>query len=296
MWGVLREVWSSFRFHDGRLISGAVAFYVLLAIAPVGVIALVVAGWVLGSEAAHGELTRQLTAFMGKPTAAFVSQVIESAREPGASGVATLASLAFLVYAATRVFVMLRAALNHIWGVRTTVSASLHGPGRKVLGRRMLAFGMVLMCGAAIVLLAVLRVGTSRALGLVPKSPVVTQLSELGQWVAVLTLLVALIFRWLPDAHVAWVDVILGALVTAVFSVAGSLLIGVYFAEAGVVSTYGAAGSFVVLMIWVYYTAQVFFLGAEFTRAWAEHMGRRVTPLEHAESVKLSPDQSPIDY
>ncbi|MAT28263.1 MAG: hypothetical protein CMN29_25470 [Sandaracinus sp.] len=293
MWLVLRQAWWSFRVHEGSLLSGAVAFYALLALAPFGVIAVSVAGWVLGAEAAQGELTSQLEVFIGGDTARFLTKVVDRASQRSSGAFATTFSILFLIFASTRLFWMLRAALNHVWGVRSKHPPGFRGVAWKVLQRRLIAFGMVGVLGASLVAAALVKAGISAIGAYFGGVPFVWRVLDAFASIGFLTLVVALIYRWLPDARIAWRDVFAGAFGTSVLATFGSWLIGHYVARVRPASMYGAAGSLVVLLLWVYYTAQIFFFGAELTAAWALHNGDGIEPLPHATRVVAS-EQHPI--
>jgi len=288
---VLKDAWHYFRLHDGPLLSGAVAFYALLALAPFGVIALSVATTVLGEDAARVELQDQMDAWLGEDQAEFLGNVIDRAAERQGSWLATAFSIFFLLFASTRLFWMLRAALNHMWGIRSRIPPGFRGLRWRVLRRRLLAFAMVFILGAALMVLAVLKAGLSAIAAYLGGVPMIYRVIELAFSVGLLTVIVAMIFRMLPDARIAWRDVFLGAFGTSLLATIGSYLIGHYVARVSPASMYGAAGSMVVLLLWVYYTAQIFFFGAEVTNAYAKLHGGGVEPLEHASRVVMKKDE-----
>lgn len=281
---ILREVWWSYRMHDGRLLAGAVAFYIIMAATPFGVIALYVASLVLGREEARQVLMERLEVAMGAEVAEYVNVSLTNALAPQHGAFATAVSVGFIFYVTTRLFSMLRASLNHLWGVRPLIPPGLRGRGRTVLRRRLLAFAMVFVTAAVFTAFGVLRAVmtvASRWMDL----PFVLRLAEYVGSIGLLTVVMMLVFRWLPDALVAWRDAFVGGLVTACLASLGGLAIGTYLASAGVSSSYGAAGALVVLTMWIYYTCQIFFIGAEFTGAWAKHRGKGITPLAYAARV-----------
>lgn len=265
--------------------SGAVAFYAMLALAPLGVLAVSLASVVLGQDAARDELTAQLQAFVGEDSARFVTSVVDRARQARSGWLPTVASIGFLLFASTRLFWMLRAALNYTWGIRSRQPPGFRGLARQVLQRRLLAFGMVFVFGGVLVLAALAKAGLVLAAELFGGVPLLYRVLDFALTVAALTLVIALVFRWLPDARIAWRDCFVGASVTALLATVGSFLIGHYVVRISPASMYGAAGSLVVLLLWVYYTSQIFFFGAALTYAWARLEGDDVVPLEHATRV-----------
>ena len=280
---VFRETWRRFRAHDGPLLSGAVAFYMLLAVAPIGVFAVAITGALLGEEAAEGELMAPLQSVLGEEAARSVSDLIERASEPGSTWVATVFGGLFFLFAVVRLFSILQSALNHIWGVRSRGAIGFKGKAWRVLRKRMLAFSMVIVLGLSMFLFVAAKtalVAAQHAVG--GPVPLLWRVLELAISLGAGTLLNAMVFRYLPDVRIGWRDVFLGAFVTTLFSALGALVIGQYLGRASVASSYGAAGSIVLLLLWVYYTAQIFFLGAQFTGAWARHKGHGVIVLPHA--------------
>jgi membrane protein len=174
-----------------------------------------------------------------------------------------------------------------MWGIRPKLlvhasrSETLH-----LVERRLLAFAMVLVFGSSLIALVLLHSGAAAAAHLFGDSRYMLTLAEFGSAFAVMAPLIALVYRWLPDAVIAWRDVWVGAAVTCLFVLGGSFLIGIYLGYASPASIFGAAGSLIVLLLWIYYTTQIFLLGAVFTRAWARRRGRAIEPLPFAEVVE----------
>lgn len=290
---VLRQAWWTFRVHEGSLMSGAVAFHAMLALAPFGVIAVSVVSLLLGHDTARSELAAQLRPYLGEDTAQFLTSVADRAARHESGWLPTVASVLFLLFASTRLFWMLRAALNYTWGIRSRHPPGFRGLAWRVLRRRLIAFGMVFVFGGALVVAAVAKAGLAFAAALLGGVPVLYQLLDFVASAAVLTVLIALIFRWLPDARIAWRDCFVGASVTSVLATGGAFLVGQYVARVSPASMYGAAGSLVVLLLWVYYTSQMFFFGAALTHAWARLEGDDVVPLGHATRI-VATDRHPI--
>jgi membrane protein len=287
MVSLLIETWRYFASHDGRLLSGAIAFYASLAIAPLGVVALLIASLVMSESAAREELVGQVAAFLGPELAGFLIDAIVKLGDEATSFAAPVVGAVFMLYISARLFAMLRRALNHMWGIRPKllVHAS-RSETLQLVERRLLAFAMVLVFGSSLIALVVLHSGAAAAAHLFGDSRHMLTLAEFGSAFAVIAPLIALVYRWLPDAVISWRDVWVGAAVTCLFVLGGSFLIGIYLGYASPASIYGAAGSLIVLLLWIYYTTQIFLLGAVFTRAWARHRGRAIEPLPFAEVVE----------
>mgnify|MGYP001828887436 CR=1 FL=1 len=287
MVSLLIETWRYFVSHDGRLLSGAIAFYASLAIAPLGVVALLLASLVMPETAARAELVGQLESFLGSELATFLVNAIVMLGEEATSYAAPIIGVVFMLYISARLFSMLRRALNHMWGIRPKLLVQATRSERlQLLERRLFAFAMVLVFGSSLIALVVLHSAGSAAAHFFGDNTYMLTLAEFGSAFAVLALLIALVYRWLPDATIAWRDVWVGAAVTCVFVLGGSFLIGFYLGRVSTGSLYGVAGSLIVLLLWIYYTTQIFLMGAVFTRAWARRRGRAIEPLPYARTVE----------
>ena len=272
---------------DAPRLGAALAYYTLFAIAPVLLIATAIAGMVFDIDVVRSAIVNQLDRLVGPEGAHAVQSLLDGARQRRAGSVATvLGGVAFLV-AATGAFLELQAALNAVWRVKATPRANL----KAFVVDRLRSFGLVVAIGfllmvslAATAALAAFSAWLSRDASTISLmwSGVPALVSVVGT-----TSLFALLYRVLPDVHLQWRDVMMGAFVTAVLFTLGQQLIGLYLGQSGVASGYGPAGSVMILLLWVYYSCQVLLLGAEFTRAYAEHRGERVAPLPFAEPRPL---------
>lgn len=287
MVSLLLETWRYFSSHDGRLLSGAIAFYAALAIAPLGVVALLIASLVMTESEAYEQLVEQLDVFIGPEMATFVVDSIVALTNQTSSYTAPILGALFMLYVSTRLFSMLRRALNHMWGIRPKLFVHASRTEKiHLVERRLLAFGMVLVFGSSLIVLVVFHSAASAAAHFFGDSTYMLTLAEFGSAFAVLAPLIALVYRWLPDAVIAWRDVWVGAAATCLFVVGGSFLIGIYLGQVSPASVYGVAGSLIVLLLWIYYTTQIFLMGAVFTRAWARRRGRAIEPLPYADIVE----------
>jgi membrane protein len=258
----------------------ALAFYSILSIAPLFVIALAIAGALFGEQAAGGELNAQLRSIVSEDGAKTVQDLLAHTQQPGAGVWASLISLVLLFIGGSCVFAQLQWSLNAIWKVRLKPGGGL----RNFFVSRLLPFAMIIASGGLLVLSLVLSTilsGIGRYFG----AESLLRAAELGISFLVVTLLFAMIYKVLPDVVIAWKDVWAGAALTAVLFTAGKFAIGEYLAYAGIQSSYGAAGSLVVLLLWVYYSSQILFFGAEFTQVYAQTMGSPILPAKHAERI-----------
>jgi membrane protein len=285
---VVGETWKSFNAHEGNLFAGAIAYSVLLAIAPFGVVALFVLGKVLGEEAARGELVQPLAKMMSIEVAQAVSSTIDALGKTEHGLLATVIGGVLFVLALWRVFETLRATLNHVWAVRPVVSMGVTGRGLHVLERRLVALGMLLVCGLVLTVFVVVRAGMLILAHRIMDVPAFFEVLEFVLTAVGLGVVFAFVYRWVPDARISWRDASRGAVVTAVVTLIVGRIAGAYISSYGVGSAYGAAGSIIALLLWIYNCALFFVLGAVFTGVWAKHKGREIEPLKHAVRVIVS--------
>src|SRR6187455_1297229 len=268
---------------DAPRLGAALAYYTLFAIAPVLLVATGISSLVFSTEAVRGEVVNQLDHLVGHEGAHAVQSLLDGASQQRAGIIATtIGSVAFVI-AATGAFLELQAALNTVWRVKANPGAHL----KAFLIDRLRSFGLVVAIGfllmvslAATAALAALSAWLARHSSSVPVvwSGVQVLVSLIGT-----TSLFALLYRVLPDVHLGWRDVTTGAFVTAVLFTIGQQLIGLYLGQSSLASSYGAAGSMMILLLWVYYSCQILLVGAEFTRAYARRHGARPAPESFAE-------------
>ena len=258
-------------------LGAALAYYTALSLAPLVVALVAIAGMVFGAEAARGEIFERLRDTTGPKAAAFVEQVVAKSASQTNGIIATVIAFAVVLIGASTVFTTLQDALNTIWKV----------PGRKAAGgvvaflkERLLSF--LLVGGAALLLLVSLAVSAvlsginSRVAGWLPGMDVLAEVTNFVLMLVLTAALFAMIFKWLPETRLAWRDVAVGATVTALLFAIGRYLIGLYLGKAAVGSTFGAAGAFAVLLVWIYYSMQIMLLGAELTFVYAQRFGSGV--------------------
>ena len=289
----VREVWSIVKeTADDWLDDGApgraaaLAYYALLSLAPLLVIVVAVAGFVFGHDAARGMVAGELGAVVGAEAAEGIQSVVANARAPASGVLSTLIGIVTLFVGASGVFAELQSSLNAVWEVKPQ-------PGRGIWGEvkeRFLSFTMVLAVAflllVSLVFNAILSALGARFSTALPGGEVVWQVLNFAFSFSAITGLFALIFKFVPDAEIRWRDVWLGAAVTAVLFSVGKFLLALYLGKAAIASSYGAAGSLIALVVWVYYAAQILFLGAEFTQVQARRSGREIRPAHGA--VRLS--------
>jgi membrane protein len=266
-------------------LGAALAYYTALSIAPLLVIALAIAALFLGEEAAHGGVMQQMKSLIGEQGAKAIEDMIASANKPSSGILATVLSVVVLLFGASGVFGQLQHSLNTIWEVEPKPGRGLWGMIRDRFLSLAMVLGIAFLLLVSLVLDAALSALT-KLLGPVSQSlPWLAEAIHLGVSFIVIALLFAMLFKFLPDAKIAWRDVWLGSLLTAALFIVGKFAIGLYLGHSGMASSYGVAGSFVVLLVWVYYSAQILFFGAEFTQVYSNLYGSRIVPAENAQFV-----------
>lgn len=279
---LIKKTFSEWSEDKAARLAAALAYYTIFSIPPLLIIAIAIAGRVLGQEAAQNRIVAQFSSLIGADSAEALQTMIANARDPGESVAAAVFGVIILLFGASGVFGQLQDALNTIWEVAPR-------PGRGILGMikdRFFSFTMVL--GVTFLLLVSLLMSTALAAvgefvtALLPGVTILAQLLNLLISLGAVTIVFALIFKVVPDVKIAWSDIWIGAAVTAVLFVLGQFAIGLYLGNSNVTSTYGAAGALVVILLWVFYSAQILLLGAEFTQVYANMHGTRIVPAENA--------------
>ena len=272
-WSLARQAFAAWTADYAPSMGAALSYYTLFSIAPLILIAVAVAGMILGEKAARGEIFAQLATLTGPEGAAAVESLLENAnRSTGGGILATLTGFVLLALGAMSVFGELQNALDRIW--RAPVRASESGMW-KMVRMRVLSFGMVLGIGFLLTVSMILSavIAALGKLWMFPGWEALAHIVDILLSFGLTTVLFAMIYKVIPRVPIDWRDVWIGAAVTAALFAVGKVLIGLYLGRSSVASAFGAAGSLVVLMVWVYYSAQIFLLGAEFTRVYAHAHG-----------------------
>ena len=285
IWSILKETYKEWSDDGASHLAAALSYYTALSIAPLLVIVILAVGLILGNQQnARTEILNQIQNVMGTQGAEFIKAAIDNAKRPSTATLAGLLSLATLLWGSTNLFNELQTSLNTIWDVKLKPGLGIWA----TLKERFLSFLLVLGTGflllVSLILSAALSLVATYFNRLLPGGEWIWQLINLVVSFGVITLLFGLIYKILPDAEINWHDIWLGAAVTALLFTIGKYLLGLYLANAG--SAYGAAGSLVVFLIWVYYSAQILFLGAEFTQVYANRYGTGVRPAANAVSIE----------
>jgi membrane protein len=295
VFSVLKETASDWMEDKATRLAAALAFYTLLSLAPLLVLAVSIAGLAFGEEAARGEVMVQLQGMLGAQGAAAVETVLAHASRPSSGIVGTIVGIGVLLFGASGVFGELQDSLNVVWEVKPR-------PGRGIRGfLRDRFFSFTLVLGVAFLLLVSLVLSAALAAiggafsSRLPGGELLWQVVNFIVSLGVVTVLFALIYKVIPDVSIHWRDVWVGAFVTAALFTLGKFAIGLYLGRSSVASPFGAAGSVVILVVWVYYSAQILFFGAELTQVYASRFGSRIVPTKNAvpiESLASSADGS----
>jgi membrane protein len=279
---LLKLTYEGWKEDRASRLAAALAYYTMFSLAPLLVIIIGLIGLIWEVDAVRAELLMQIQGLVGVQGASFIGDMISSPSGPGKDILATLIGLGTLLFGALGVFNELHNSLNIIWEVEEEKPKGILQTLKKVVIDRLLSFTMILGIGFLLLVSLVISAGLSasqEAIGnMIPLSEVFLQIINLVISIGFITVLFALMFKFLPDADIPWSDVIVGALMTSVFFSLGKMVIGVYLGNSAVASTFGAAGSLVIILVWIYYSAQILFFGAEFTQVYSTQLGSRSLP------------------
>jgi membrane protein len=301
MGSLLRETLREWNDDNSQRLGASLAFYTLLSLAPLLVIVVGVAAFVFGRQAVEGQLAWQIQTLAGRNAAQAVQALIRGAQKPTTGVIAAILSLLTLLFGASSVVIELYDALNTIWNVPSPTRSGIVGSFWSFAKERFFAFALVLSAG--VLLLASLLWSTWIALmgklfgSFLPIPEFVLHLANFAISFLAITLVFGAIYKIVPRVHLTWSDVLVGASVTSLVFTAGKQLIALYLGKETFGSTYGAAGSLVMLLVWVYYSAQLFFLGAEFTKVYTKRVGSHFAAKLHLETpqpaatIELASDQ-----
>ncbi len=280
---LLKEAVREWQQDKVSLLAAALAYYTVFSVTPLLVIAIAIAGAVFGEDAAKGEIIQQINNLVGEQGTQVIEIGLANANQPQLGSLASLISLVILLVGASGVFAQLQEALNTVWDVKLKSGGSLW----QFLRKRLLSFGMVLAIGflllVSLILSAILSGISNLEINLLPGWVSLFRLLNLAISLGMISLLFALIYKYLPDVKIRWQDVWVGAIITALLFTLGKFLISLYLGRGSLGSAYGAAGSLIIFLAWVFYSAQILLFGAEFTQVYARKYGRTIRPDKHAE-------------
>jgi membrane protein len=291
VWEFIVAVFDKWLDDKAPKLGAALSFYTIFSLAPLLVIVISVAGFIFGPDAARGELVGQIEDLVGIEGAEVVQTALKNTNDPESGIIAIVISLITLIIGSTVVFVELQESLDIIWRVKPK-------PGRNIfkglLADRVQSFALVVATGFLLLVSLVVSAGLSALSNFVSEKflavPIyILDISNLVISLGVIFLLFAMIYKVLPDVNIGWKDVWVGALVTSVLFVLGKYLIGLYIGSSSLGSTYGAAGSLVIFLLWIYYSAQILFLGVEFTYIYTVRYGSGIQPAKKFMLYEVNP-------
>jgi membrane protein len=291
---LLKLSYQDWKEDKASRLSAALAYYTIFSLAPMLLIILAVTSFFLSRDAVQTQVLNQVEGLVGAEGRTFIADLLTSASNPAKGIFATIVGILTLLFGALGVFNELHNALNTIWEVKEEPTQGFVESIKKVIFGRLLSFTMILAIGFLLLVSLVISAGLSavqETIGnAIPISEILLQIINLVISIVVITVLFAMIFKILPDAEIAWRDVWFGAFFTALLFSLGKFLIGLYLGNSTVGSSFGAAGSLVLLLLWIYYSAQILLFGAEFTQVYANKFGSKIVPeaeavAEHASAA-----------
>lgn len=273
LWILLKETYNEWSEDNASQLGAALAFYTIFSLAPILIIIVAAVGFVLGKESVQIYILGELAKVIGQNNAGYVMSTIQSSYQEGSGIRATLIAIFIILIGSTTVCVMLKNALNFMWGVTERPSGIF-----EIIKNRVMSSLIILLAGFFLFLSMIISSLISTVSNFIDIPFIFYTLIDNIVSIILLTLLFSMLYKVLPDVEISWGDVWVGGAITAVLFTLGKFLLGLYLARSTVSSAYGAAGSLVVLLLWVYYSAQIIFLGAEFTQVYAKKYGSEILP------------------
>jgi membrane protein len=290
---ILKLAYQGWKEDRASRLSAALAYYTIFSLAPLLVIVIAITGLIWEADVVRTQLLNQIQGLVGVEGANFVADLISSTGSPAEDIVATIIGIITLLFGALGVFNELHNSLNIIWEVEEEKPKGFVQTVKKVIIDRLLSFTMILGIGFLLLVSLVISAGlsaTQETIGnAIPLSEFLLQIVNTVISIGVITVLFALMYKFLPDAEIAWQDVWVGAFFTSIFFSLGKTAIGLYLGNSAVASSFGAAGSLVLLLLWIYYSAQILFFGAEVTQVYANKYGSKIVPEGEEKTVQPQP-------
>jgi membrane protein len=294
VWRLLKAAFQEWNKDKASRLAAALAYYTVFSIAPLLILVIAIAGLFFDTTAVREQLMGQIQSLVGSDGAEFLRTALDNANRPGQNSgwVATIVSIVLLLVGATGVLVQLQTALNEVWNVEADPDQGF----KNLVRKRLLSFGMILAIGflllVSLIVSSVIAGFSGYFSTIAPGLDSLVQLFNFVVGFGITTLLFAMIFKYVPDVVIAWGDVWFGAAITALLFSIGKFVIGLYLGNSGFGSTYGAAGSVIILLVWVFYSAQILFFGAELTQVFAQRFGSQIRPNQYAVPQKTTAQNS----
>lgn len=294
VFGFIKEVFSGFSDDKAMKYSASLSYYTVFSIAPMIIVIISAAGIVFGREAVQGKVFGQIKGLVGEEAAIQVQSIISNTHSSGNTIVASIVSAVVVVLGATGVFGEIQDSINSIWGLKSKPKSGII----KVVLNRFISFSLIISLGfvlmVSLAVNAFVSVITSQLANIIPGAGTYfLMIVNQALIFFILSFLFAVIFKVLPDAKIKWRDVSKGAMLTAILFMIGKYLIGIYVEKSNLTSVYGAAGSIIIIMVWVYYTAIILYFGAEFTKVYSIKYGSKIVPNDYAVWIKVNEEEQP---
>ena len=280
---LFQETFKEWQADKAPLIAAALAYYTVFSISPLLVIAIAIAGTVFGDQAAQAKITDQLVALVGQDGVKPILQALNNISQPKIRGFASLISIGVLIIGASGIFAQLQDALNTVWKVKPQPGQGVMLFLRKRLSSFLMVFAIGVLLILSLVLSAVVATLSRYRTDFLPGSSVLWENLDFIVSFGLITFLFCLMFKYVPDVKIAWKDVLIGSIITALLFLFGKYLLGLYLSKGSLGSAYGAAGSLIVFLAWVYYSAQIILFGAEFTHVYTRMYGSKVRPRKYSQ-------------
>lgn len=282
-WEILKDSAKEFSNDKAMKLSASLAYYTVFSLAPMLIVIISLSGFFFGEEAMQGEIYNQIKGLVGEKAALQIQEMIRSINLSGNNLLSTIIGVAILLIGATGVFIEIQDSINYIWGIKAKPQRGL----LKMIVNRLLSFSMVVSLGflmmVSLIINAILMAISQKLASFFPDLTVyIVNVFNFALTFCIIVVLFAIIFKVLPDAKIKWKDVRTGAIVTGILFLFGKFGISYYLGHSDVSSAYGAAGSLIIILVWVYYSSTILFFGAEFTKVYARHLGSKIIPVEYA--------------
>ncbi len=287
IYSYLKQVFTEFIEDDILKYSASLAYYTVFSLAPVLIVIISICGVLFGKEAIQGQVYGQIKGLVGGAAAIQIQDTIKNIHLTGSNIFATIISIIVLLIGATGIFGEVQDSLNKIWGLRVKTRKTWW----KLILNRLLSFSLIISIGFIMMVSLLLNAIVSAFGNFLARyfsefSVILVQIIDNVLTFVITTFLFSLMFKMLPDAKIKWKDVLVGGLITSVFFTLGKLAIGYYLGSSNIATVYGAAGSIMIIMVWVYYSSIILYLGAEFTKVYAKLFGGKIYPNEYAIWIK----------
>ena len=280
---LLQETFQEWQEDKASRIAAALAYYTVFSISPLLVIAIAIAGAFFGEQTAQAQITAQLTELVGQDGVKPILLALNNMSQPKIRGIASWISIGVLILGASGIFAQLQDALNTVWNVKPQPGQGILPFIRKRIASFLMVLAICVLLMGSLVLSGIVSTLRRYQTDILPGSTMLWKHLDFFVSLGLMTFLFGLMFKYVPDIKIAWKDVLVGSVITALLFLFGKFLLGMYLSKGSLGSAYGAAGSLIVFLAWVYYSAQIVLLGAEFTQVYTRRYGSKIRPRKHSQ-------------